>query len=662
MPVSSPPKKRPQAAGARTRAKVLSLHKNERNPQSSSTAERTTSASDSASTSSAPSSYANASAPGKNRNSSDAGLPHVASWSGAYPSGVSTINSLPQFGAGAINSHSNPVMTTFVGVGAHLANPFPTIPMTKSISIAAANTHKQTGLLKASAKSQSSPSLDVQTSFSAHTSRLPASICEQKLRYQKARDFLRDDVYTTSERALDTTPPGPSRPIPRAALPDYVPPVDLCLVNEAEGLPQLQVLEHHITVPLCHLGLFPRASVPAGAPETIDLFVREMFCRGRPRDRLPPLLYLEGGPGFQAPRPIARYGWLARATEEFRVFLLDQRGCGLSTVLQASHLMQFSPEDQVKLLSFFRADSIVEDCELVRKKLVGGSTKWTILGQSFGGFVAMRYLSARPQGLETCLFAGGIPPVGHSARDVYRATFCRVISRNQKFFERYPSDQERMKNVVRVLNHQPIILQDGSQYTSRRFLLLGLRLGAEHSFESLHYLLEHALVPRQFGRKRDECCVEDLTLSQHFMNELPQWEPHETQPLYALLHESIYAEETSTGFAAEEVLAEFPPYWDTGLRNSKYPLYFFGEMMFPFMYQDFAKLSKLKETADLLTNQVWPALYDQKMLRENTVPCAAAVYYNDMYVDHVYQEETASMMPNFKCWVERKFNFASKVS
>ena len=115
------------------------------------------------------------------------------------------------------------------------------------------------------------------------------------------------------------------------------------------------------------------------------------------------------------------------------------------------------------------------------------------------------------------------------------------------------------------------------------------------------------------------------------------------------------------------------------------------------MYEDFAKLSQLKETADLLTNtvtiyqvfismikdgetqnyffeilkkynarfchrnfscakwfEVWPALYDKQKLRENSVPCAAAIYYNDMYVDHVYQEETAAMIPNFKCWVGHK--------
>ena len=171
------------------------------------------------------------------------------------------------------------------------------------------------------------------------------------------------------------------------------------------------------------------------------------------------------------------------------MFLLDQRGCGLSTALQASHLEQFSPEDQLRLLSFFRADSIVEDCEFIRKKIIG-TAKWTLLGQSYGGFVSMRYLSARPEGIDTALFAGGIPPVGRNAIDVYRATFCRLMIRNERYYERYPQDVQRVKDIIKILNAHPHFLPDGGIYTAKRFQLLGLRLGTDHSFEALHYLIE----------------------------------------------------------------------------------------------------------------------------------------------------------------------------
>lgn len=39
---------------------------------------------------------------------------------------------------------------------------------------------------------------------------------------------------------------------------------------------------------------------------------------------MPYLLYLQGGPGFEGPRPSESGGWIQRACEEFRVILLDQ--------------------------------------------------------------------------------------------------------------------------------------------------------------------------------------------------------------------------------------------------------------------------------------------------------------------------------------------------
>ncbi len=59
-----------------------------------------------------------------------------------------------------------------------------------------------------------------------------------------------------------------------------------------------------------------------------------------------------------------------------------------------------------------RADSIVEDAERVRRNLVpmdscGG--RMAILGQSFGGFCCLTYLSAAPQGARLASFAWLMP-------------------------------------------------------------------------------------------------------------------------------------------------------------------------------------------------------------------------------------------------------------
>ena len=82
------------------------------------------------------------------------------------------------------------------------------------------------------------------------------------------------------------------------------------------------VTEHELEVPLDH-------AQPSG--ETITVFAREVADPDG-ADR-PFLVYFEGGPGYEAPRPTrvpTEPGWLRRALKEFRFLLLDQRGTGRS--------------------------------------------------------------------------------------------------------------------------------------------------------------------------------------------------------------------------------------------------------------------------------------------------------------------------------------------
>lgn len=153
--------------------------------------------------------------------------------------------------------------------------------------------------------------------------------------------------------------------------------------------PGVVLTDRHFTVPLDHTD-------PGG--EQIELFGREAVARGKAGDDLPWLVYLEGGPGFGARRFVGTEAWLGRAVEEFRVLLLDQRGTGLSTPANRQTLpLRGGPREQADYLAHFRSDNIVRDCELIRPQLTGGAP-WTVLGQSFGGFCAVHYLSAAPEG------------------------------------------------------------------------------------------------------------------------------------------------------------------------------------------------------------------------------------------------------------------------
>ena len=80
------------------------------------------------------------------------------------------------------------------------------------------------------------------------------------------------------------------------------------------------------------------------------------------------------------------------------MLFLDQRGTGLSSTLTAGTLArQGDAIKQAEYLKNFRADSIVRDCEAIRDVLTqdypADQRRWSILGQSFGGFCAVTYLS-----------------------------------------------------------------------------------------------------------------------------------------------------------------------------------------------------------------------------------------------------------------------------
>ena len=91
----------------------------------------------------------------------------------------------------------------------------------------------------------------------------------------------------------------------------------------------------------------------------------------------------------------------------YQVLQLDQRGTGLSTPISAATLLDHrSLEQQVAYMKLFRADNIgttsgrrlltkVRDCETIREALLAHreDKRWSILGQSFGGFCAITYLS-----------------------------------------------------------------------------------------------------------------------------------------------------------------------------------------------------------------------------------------------------------------------------
>ena len=376
---------------------------------------------------------------------------------------------------------------------------------------------------------------------------------------------------------------------------------------------RLVLVEHELRVPLDH-------ATPAG-PQ-LSVFAREVADPDG-RDR-PYLVFLQGGPGNEAPRPTrdpSNPPWLDRALRDFRVLMVDQRGTGRSTPVAARP--DLSAAEQAEHLALFRADSIVADLELLREAL--GVTSWSVLGQSFGGFCALHYLCVAPQSLTRVLFTGGLPPVGRHIDEVYAATYATMLERNARYYERYPTDRTRVEALHRRLRDEDIVLPHGAPLTTGQLRSVGSGLGMSDGAERLHYLLERDPGSAGFAH--------DVSAAMPFGGR---------DPLYAVLQEACYADGFATRWAARRTRPE---------AFAEDPTLFYGEHVFPETFADHPALSPFAAAVDLLAEREWSPLYDAGVLGACEVPCAAAIYAHDAYVDRALSEETAALLPRMRPWV-----------
>jgi pimeloyl-ACP methyl ester carboxylesterase len=382
---------------------------------------------------------------------------------------------------------------------------------------------------------------------------------------------------------------------------------------ETYRAPGLVMTEREHAVPLDH--------AQPGGP-SITVFTREVAAPdGLER---PYLLFLQGGPGFEAARPEAEPGgWMKRALADYRLLLIDQRGTGRSTPV--GDIPGDTPEAQAAYLTHFRADSIVRDAELIRREL--DVDRWSVLGQSFGGFCVMTYLSFFPGNLREAYITGGLSPIGRPVDDVYAATYARMVERNVAYFERYPADRARVRDIVARLDSGDVRLPNGDRLTSRRFLQLGSSLGSSAGPELVHHVLELPFASRAF--------LHDIEGVLGFAR----------NPIYATIHEACYADGGATRWSGDRLLPE----------SFREQLWFTGEHIFRWMWEDFGELHSHAAAADLLSEHEWPRLYDPDQLARNTVPVAATIYVDDPYVVREFAEETARQIRGLRPWITNEY-------
>ncbi len=397
------------------------------------------------------------------------------------------------------------------------------------------------------------------------------------------------------------------------------------------------------------LRLFARSVTRHEVP-TAPTDEREM----KKKAQKPWMTYLQGGPGCPCGPPQSTPMTNAILDRGYQMLYLDQRGTGLSTPVSADTLaLQGDPQKQVDYLKHFRADNIVRDCEAIRKTLTEDYPpelkKWSIFGQSFGGFCAFTYLSFFPEGLREVFTSGGIPPIGKTADEVYRATFETVIKRNVSYYDKYPEDISVINSLARSLyGSKGLKLPSGGILTLQRFLMLGLRFGAHGGIDNVH-----DIVLRMNSDMNQFAFITRPTLSA-----IENLLDFDETVLYALLHEAIYCERQASQWAAKRVAQSLPDFdwvydsaWHRSIKEGT-PIYFSGEMIYPFMFETYPELQKLRDVANILAEyKDWPELYDPAQLARNEVPVYAATYTDDMYVNFGLVQETLGKVKNCKQFI-----------
>lgn len=405
------------------------------------------------------------------------------------------------------------------------------------------------------------------------------------------------------------------------------------IVNEYT-IPGMSIREHSVSVPL-------NWNRPDG--ETIEVFAREICDPVRRKDKLPLLAFFQGGPGGKSPRPTnSGPSWLAEALKTHRVVLLDQRGTGRSSAIDSFTMRRFDDNHTAAAdyLACFRADSIVADFEHIRKTVYEGQ-RWQTLGQSFGGFITLTYLSNAPEGLAACYITGGLSGLTARAEDIYRCTYPRVAEKNRLYYQRYPHDVAQVGRIADFIANNDVRLPDGDRLSVRRLQTLGIDFGMGPGFDNIHWIMDEAFATPACDR-----------LSDTFLSTVMNATSYDSNPLFAVLQESIYGQGNgATDWTAERIGKEFAQFSD-----QHRPLFFTGEMMFSWMFEEIRSLRPFEGAALALAKRdSYTNLYDAERLACNEVPVAAAIYFDDMYVDAGLSLDTAAKVGNVQTWVTNEY-------
>ncbi|KAJ7037258.1 alpha/beta-hydrolase [Mycena alexandri] len=410
----------------------------------------------------------------------------------------------------------------------------------------------------------------------------------------------------------------------------------------------IKVVERFFTLPLDY-------SDPQG--KKIRVFARNLIPTQKAKteeeqNKLPYMLYLQGGPGFECELEGILQISSVIHEQGYQTLWLDSRGTGLSTPFSAELVEGLADSEVFEYLKHFRADNIVRDCEAIREILIGHNTdiearKWTILGQSFGGFCALTYLSFFSKGLKEVFLTAGLTPLVDHPEPVFECLMKKVIERNKVYYQKYPLDVQRVRTILQHLEANQVLLPNGGTLSPSRWLQLGIDFGMHGGIDRVHQLVLRAANDLELFKK----------LSYRLLHKIEAKQECDSNPFYAILHEVIYCQGKAANWACSRVLSKYPQFLWASMKDqaADCPVYFTGEMVFPEMLDEFSNLKALKNVGNMIaTYDSWPPLYDIGKLEQNTVKVTSATYFDDMYVDFERAQETAVKIGNIEQYISNQ--------
>jgi proline iminopeptidase len=156
-----------------------------------------------------------------------------------------------------------------------------------------------------------------------------------------------------------------------------------------------------------------------------------------------PVIAVNGGPGLTHAYMLMNDMWQKEAQSRLVVFY-DQRGTGASKRLEAG-----APQDM---------DAQVEDLEAVRVQL--GLEKVALVGDSYGGMLAMAYAAAHPEHVAKLVLSDSAPPAWKSLVHLLPQTFPDIEEEDEAEQKKLGADTDAaarlsLRNHFRMIFYSP---------------------------------------------------------------------------------------------------------------------------------------------------------------------------------------------------------------